>query len=234
MAQRIDLYQFQMKELEDANLKLGEEDELLDERRRLMNFNKIFERSSAAYEAIQGDSKGLDWIGNAMGALEDAATIDEQFKEASESVTTSFYALQDAAYQIKNVLDELEFDPARLNEVEQRLALLQNLKRKYGSTVEEILAYYDKIKTELNELLNRDEILQVKERKVLEMEAVLNELAAELSTVRKDAAHNLSEAIMAELRELHMEKAKFIVNFDELPYFDANGKDQVIFIFLRM
>ncbi|WP_409369869.1 DNA repair protein RecN [Lysinibacillus sp. 38-6] len=229
MAQRIDLYQFQMKELEDANLKLGEEDELVDERRRLMNFNKIFERSSAAYEAIQGETKGLDWIGTAMGALDDAAMIDEQFKEASESVTTAFYALQDAAYQVKNVLDELEFDPARLNEVEQRLALFQNLKRKYGSTVEDIIAYYEKIKTELNELLNRDEILQVKERKVLEMEVVLNGLAEELSAVRKEAANQLSEAIMAELRELHMEKAKFIVNFDALPYFDINGKDQVIF-----
>ncbi|MEK5332396.1 MULTISPECIES: DNA repair protein RecN [unclassified Lysinibacillus] len=229
MAQRIDLYQFQMKELEDANLKLGEEDELLDERRRLMNFNKIFERSSAAYEAIQGETKGLDWIGTAMGALDDAAMIDEQFKEASESVTTAFYALQDAAYQVKNVLDELEFDPARLNEVEQRLALFQNLKRKYGSTVEEMIAYYEKIKTELSELLNRDEILQVKERKVLEMEVILGELAEELSHVRKEAANDLSEAIMAELRELHMEKAKFIVNFDVLPYFDVNGKDQVVF-----
>ncbi|MFJ5765751.1 DNA repair protein RecN [Lysinibacillus sp. NPDC093210] len=229
MAQRIDLYQFQMKELEDANLKLGEEDELLDERRRLMNFNKIFERSSAAYEAIQGETKGLDWIGTAMGALDDAALIDEQFKEASESVTTAFYALQDAAYQVKNVLDELEFDPARLNEVEQRLALFQNLKRKYGSTVEEMIAYYEKIKTELSELLNRDEILQVKERKVLEMEVILGELAEELSVVRKKAANDLSEAIMAELRELHMEKAKFIVNFDVLPYFDVNGKDQVVF-----
>lgn len=229
MAQRIDLYQFQMKELEDANLKLGEEDELLDERRRLMNFNKIFERSSAAYEAIQGETKGLDWIGTAMGALDDAAVIDEQFKEASESVTTAFYALQDAAYQVKNVLDELEFDPARLNEVEQRLALFQNLKRKYGSTVEEMIAYYEKIKTELSELLNRDEILQLKERKVLEMEVVLSELAEKLSHVRKAAANDLSEAIMAELRELHMEKAKFIVNFDALPYFDVNGKDQVIF-----
>ncbi|MCR8853234.1 DNA repair protein RecN [Lysinibacillus fusiformis] len=229
MAQRIDLYQFQIKELEEANLRLGEEDELLDERRRLMNYNKIFERSSAAYEAIQGESKGLDWIGNAMGALDDAATVDEQFKEASEAVTTAFYALQDAAYQVKNVLDELEFDPARLNEVEQRLALFQNLKRKYGSTMEDILAYFEKIKTELNELLNRDEILQVKERRVLEMESVLNEFASELSTVRKAAAQQLSEAIMAELRELHMEKAKFIVNFEELPYFDANGKDQIIF-----
>ncbi|MFJ7951826.1 DNA repair protein RecN [Lysinibacillus sp. NPDC096418] len=229
MAQRIDLYQFQIKELDDANISISEEDDLLDERRRLMNFNKIFERSSTAYEAIQGDSRGLDCIGNAMGALDDAAAIDEHFKESSEAVTSAFYALQDAAYQIKNILDELEFDPARLNEVEQRLALIQNLKRKYGSTVKEILAYHEKIKTELNELLNRDEILQVKERKVLEMEAVLTDLAEQLSAVRKEAAIQLSEAIMAELRELHMEKAKFIVNFDLLPTFDINGKDQVVF-----
>lgn len=229
MAQRIDLYQFQIKELDDANINSNEEDELLDERRRLMNFNKIFERSSTAYEAIQGEAKGLDWIGTAMAAVDDAAAIDEHFKESSEAVTSAFYALQDAAYQIKNILDELEFDPARLNEVEQRLALIQNLKRKYGSTVQEILAYHEKIKTDLNELLNRDEILQVKERKVLEMEAVLTDLAEQLSVVRKEAAIELSEAIMAELRELHMEKAKFIVNFDLLPNFDANGKDQVVF-----
>ncbi|KOS68117.1 DNA recombination protein RecN [Lysinibacillus contaminans] len=229
MAQRIDLYQFQIKELDDANINSSEEDDLLDERRRLMNFNKIFERSSTAYEAIQGESKGLDWIGTAMGAIDDVAAIDEHFKETSEAVTTAFYALQDAAYQIKNILDELEFDPARLNEVEQRLALMQNLKRKYGSTVKEILAYHEKIKNELNELLNRDEILQVKERKVLEMETVLTDLAEHLSAVRKEAAIELSEAIMAELRELHMEKAKFIVNFDLLPSFDANGKDQVVF-----
>lgn len=229
MAQRIDLYQFQIKELDDANISSSEEDDLLDERRRLMNFNKIFERSSTAYEAIQGESKGLDWIGTAMGALDDAAGIDEHFKESSEAVTTAFYTLQDAAYQIKNILDELEFDPARLNEVEQRLALLQNLKRKYGSTVKEILAYHEKIKIELNELLNRDEILQVKERKVLEMEKILTDLAEQLSALRKEAAIELSEAIMAELRELHMEKAKFIVNFDSLPTFDANGKDHVVF-----
>lgn len=229
MAQRIDLYQFQIKELDDANISISEEDDLLDERRRLMNFNKIFERSSTAYEAIQGDSRGLDCIGIAMGALDDAAAIDEHFKESSEAVTSAFYALQDAAYQVKNILDELEFDPARLNEVEQRLALLQNLKRKYGSTVKDILAYHEKIKTDLNELLNRDEILQVKERKVVEMEAVLTDLAEQLSEVRKEAAFELSEAIMAELRELHMEKAKFIVNFDSLPTFDVNGKDQVVF-----
>ncbi|MEG0449111.1 MAG: AAA family ATPase, partial [Lysinibacillus sp.] len=69
MAQRIDLYKFQIKELDEANIQVGEEDNLLDERRRLMNFHKIFERSNAAYEAISGESKGLDWIGNAMGAL---------------------------------------------------------------------------------------------------------------------------------------------------------------------
>ncbi|MDS8798255.1 DNA repair protein RecN, partial [Streptococcus pneumoniae] len=83
---------------------------------------------SQAHEAIQGESKGLDWVGNAMSELEHAAAVDEQFKEASESVTGAFYQLQDTSTEIKRILDQLEFDPERLNEIEQRLALLQSLK----------------------------------------------------------------------------------------------------------
>ncbi len=84
------LYQFQINELEEANLKLGEEEELLEERKRLSNFHKIFERANIAYEAISGELKGLDNIGDAMNALEDIVEIDEQFKDSSEAVTTSF------------------------------------------------------------------------------------------------------------------------------------------------
>ncbi|MEO4052494.1 DNA repair protein RecN [Solibacillus sp. CAU 1738] len=229
MAQRIDLFQFQLKELEEASLKLGEEDLLLEERRRLMNFHKIFERANVAYEAISGESRGLDYIGNAMSALDDIATLDEQFKEPSEAVTTSFYALQDAVYQIKNVLDELEFDPERLNEVEQRLGQYQTMKRKYGTTVEEILAYNEKIEEELMQLMNRDETIQQSEQLLRKMEADLNELAGQLTAVRKEHAVLLSEAIMEQLRVLHMEKAKFIVNFEALETFDASGKDYVAF-----
>ena len=229
IAQKIDLYQFQLKELLQAQLNVLEEDALLDERRRLMNFHKIFERANLAYEAIQAEGSGLDAIGNAMNALDDITSIDEAFKESSEAVTSSFYALQDAAYQIKNIIDELEFDPERLNEVEQRLALYQSMKRKYGSTVEEILAYQEKIAEELELLLNRDESIQQNEKKLRALEIELTKLANTLTKVRKENAEKLSNAIMEQLKVLHMEKAKFVVNFEELPTFDQNGKDQVVF-----
>ena len=228
-AQRIDLYQFQINELEDASLKIDEEEQLTEERRRLMNFHKIFERANIAYDAISSESKGLDFIGNAMQALEDIANLDSNFKEASEAVTSSFYALQDAAYQIQDVLDDLEFDPERMNEVEQRLAQYQAMKRKYGTTVEEILAYQAKIEEELMQLLNRDETIQQSEKRLREMEEQLNIYAEELTVIRKANAIRLSEAIMNELRVLHMEKAKFIVNFEPLEQFDGNGKDNVAF-----
>lgn len=228
-AQRIDLYQFQIQELEQASLRVDEEEALSEERTRLMNFHKIFERANLAYEAISGEGNGLDYIGNAMNALEDIMRLDSMFKESSEVVTSSFYALQDAAYQVKSALDDLEYDAERLNEVEQRLALYQNMKRKYGTTVEEILAYYEKIEEELGQLLNRDEAMQKNEQLLAQMEENLNDLAIQLTDIRKQNALKLSEAIMNELRMLHMEKAQFIVNFEQLNHFDANGKDYVAF-----
>lgn len=228
-AQRIDLYQFQISELDDAKLKVGEEESLLEERRRLLNFHKIFERANIAYEAISGELKGLDNIGDAMSALDDIVDLDNQFKEASESVTSSFYALQDAAYQIKNVLDDLEFDPARLNDVENRLAQYQTMKRKYGSTVEEILTYYEKISDELKQLQNRDEMIENYANKISEMEVELQKLSQHLTKIRKQSALKLSEAIMEQLRDLHMEKAKFIANFESLHNFEVNGKDYISF-----
>ncbi len=228
-AQRIDLYQFQINELQEAALQINEEEALLEERKRLMNFHKIYERANVAYEAISGEARGLDFIGNAMNALEDIVELDGKFKEASESVASSFYALQDAAYQIQHVLDDLEFDPERQNEVEFRLAQYQTMKRKYGTTVEEVLAYYEKIEEELMQLLNRDETMQQSEKQLLQMEKELAELAMQLTVIRKENAERLSEAIMNELRVLHMEKATFIVNFKELEQFDSLGKDEVVF-----
>lgn len=229
IAQRIDLYQFQIKELEDANLQLGEDDELLDERKRLNNFHKIYERTSVAYDAILGEQKGLDWIGDAMSALEDVAQLDAQFSEASEAVSSAFYALQDAAYQMKDALDLLEFDPERLNDVEQRLALIQSLKRKYGATIEDILAYYDKIDAELQQLVNRDETIRQHDVQLAKMEAALRKLADELTLIRKEQGERLAQAIMEQLRALHMEKAQFVVKFLEQQTLDANGQDHVAF-----
>src|SRR5690606_31029986 len=94
IAQRIDLLTFQLQEIEAAELVIGEEEDLVAERKKLQNFNKIYESISAAHEAIQGESKGLDWIGSAMSELEHAASVDETFTGSSETLSGAFYLIQ--------------------------------------------------------------------------------------------------------------------------------------------
>lgn len=231
IAQRIDLLTFQLQEIEAAELVLGEEEELVSERKKLQNFNKIYESISAAHEAIQGESKGLDWIGSAMSELEHAAAVDETFTGSSETLSSAFYLIQDTGTEIKRILDDMEFDPARLNEIEQRLAAIQSLKRKYGASVEDILLYHEKQTDELDKLVNRDQRYQLDQEKLKELTEDLRIEAEELTILRKKAAKSLGKAIMEQLKELHMAKASFEVNFAVLPNgrFDRNGHDAISF-----
>lgn len=231
IAQRIDLLTFQLREIEAAQLIAGEEEDLLQERKKLQNFTKIYESVSAAHEAIQGETKGLDWVGSAMSELEHAASVDEQFESYSELVSGAFYQLQDVSSEIKRLIDDMEFDPSRLNEIEQRLALIQSLKRKYGASVEDILIYHEQQADELDKLVNRDQRYQLDQAKLKELTEDLRVEADELTILRKKAASKLGKAIMEQLRELHMGKASFEVNFSALPNgrFDRNGGDVISF-----
>ena len=231
IAQRIDLLTFQLQEIEAAELVIGEEEDLVAERKKLQNFNKIYESISAAHEAIQGESKGLDWIGSAMSELEHAASVDETFTGSSETLSGAFYLIQDTGTEIKRILDDMEFDPARLNDIEQRLAVIQSLKRKYGASVEDILLYHEKQTDELDKLVNRDQRYQLDQEKLKELTDDLRVEAEELTILRKKAAKSLGKAIMEQLKELHMAKASFEVNFGVLPNgrFDRNGHDAISF-----
>lgn len=229
IAQRIDLYQYQINEIDAMQLIENEDEDLQLERKKFQNFHKTFERISAAYEALNGESKGLDWIGNAMSELEDIASFDDTYKEQAELVSNSFYSLQEMSYQLKNVMDESEFDEERLNVIEERLAAIQSLKRKYGNSIEEILLYRQKIGDELDGLVNRDERIQQRQKALDQVEKDLEVESKELTLIRKKAAKKLSEAIVIQLRELFMEKATFEVTFKTLNMFDKNGKDDVSF-----
>ncbi|RNF41082.1 DNA repair protein RecN [Planococcus salinus] len=231
IAQRIDLLTFQLQEIEAAQLTAGEDEELLQERKKLQNFHKIYESISAAHEAIQGESKGLDWVGTAMSELEHAASVDEQFSSHSELLSTAFYQIQDTSTEIKRILDDMEFDPNRLNDIEQRLALLQSLKRKYGASVEDILLYHEAQTDELDKLVNRDQRLQLDQEKLKELTEDLRVEAEELTILRKKAAVRLGKDIMEQLQALHMGKASFEVNFGTLPNgrFDRHGHDAISF-----
>lgn len=232
IAQRVDVYSFQLKEIDDANLQIGEEEQLEEEKLKLQQFHRLYERLSSAYEAISGEMRGLDWVGSAMSDLEDAASIDKQLESQSEMIATSFYALQDASHEIKRVVDQMEFQPSRLAEVEERLALIFSLKRKYGQTIEDILLFRDQISDDLDRLLHHDDRLQQAQEKLQQLAQDLEIEANELSLLRQESAVQLERFIMEQLRELHMEKATFQVAIERKPAgsFDRRGFDDIQFL----
>lgn len=232
VAQRIDLYSFQLREIDEAQLTIGEEEQLEEEKMKLQHYNRLFERLNTAYESISGDMHALDWVGSAMSDLEDAASIDKELTAQSELVANCFYVLQDTAHELKNKIDRMEFDPSRLSYVEDRLAQLLTLKRKYGATIEDILLYREKIAEDLDRLMNRDERLAQEQERFIQLQKDLEVEANELSIIRKEAAKHLEVAIMQQLKELHMDKSTFKVAVERkvANQFDLNGFDDVTFL----
>ncbi|OAK75307.1 DNA repair protein RecN [Lederbergia galactosidilytica] len=233
IAQRLDILQFQAKEIQNADLKLNEDEQLLAERKQLANFEKIYASLKASYEGLQGEKAGLDYIGHAMGHLESAAELDDKYSEAYETTANSYYLLEDISTQIREGLENMEFDPDRLNEIEGRIHEINQLKRKYGGTIEEILEYGAKIEEEMETLTNREARIDELERK---LDSIKKDLAVEgkyLSKLRKQIAEILSTSIHRELKGLYMEKAIFkpVFTLDEKPHieFKKDGIDEVIF-----
>ncbi|MFD1707041.1 DNA repair protein RecN [Siminovitchia sediminis] len=215
IAQRLDLLQFQVQEIENAQLSLNEDQMLEEEKTRLVNYEKLFESLKEGYENLQNERKGLDYVSQAMSVLETAADVDPRYKELYESVSNSYYMLEDTARSIRNELEILEFDPQRLNEIELRLNEINQLKRKYGPTVEEILAYLAKIKEELESMIHRDSTVeQLQKEQSIQMKEA-KEAGKRLSRLRKKWAKKLINAIHQELKVLYMDKTVFDVSIKE-------------------
>ena len=230
MAHRLDLIQFQFDEIESAELKLNEDEELLEEKRKLNNYERLFDGLQSAYNGLQEERTGLDWIGLVMGHVQAAAEVDSTYKELAELISTSFYQLEDATRTLRQELEFLEYDPARLAEIEDRLNEIQQLKRKYGSTVIEILEYASKIEEEIETLQNKETHIEKLEKEVISLRKDLALEANILSKLRKKVAKNLMKLIHNELKELYMEKTVFEVQFiEEQDHFMKNGIDRVEF-----
>lgn len=232
MAHRLDLIQFQLKEIEDANLEPEEDVKLQEERKKIVNFEKVFKALQNAYDALQGEQRGLDWLGLAMSHLEDVSNINEKLHEMSEALSNHYYIIEDLTYQLRNELDQLEFDPQRLDIIEERLNEINHLKRKYGQSVEEILQYAAKIEEEIETIQNRDSHLHTLRE---ELESIQKDLLVEaenVSKLRKKWAKKLIQQIKEELKALYMDKTTFDVKFlqdvTEVK-FTQDGIDQVEF-----
>lgn len=230
MVHRLDLIQFQLEEIQSAQLKLNEDEELIEEKSKLSNFERIYDSLQSAYKGLQSEQAGLDWIGLAMGHIQDAAELDPTHKELAETVSNCFYQLEDASRYLRNQLDFLEYDPTRLIEIEDRLNELQQLKRKYGKTIIEILEYASKIEEEIETLQNKETHIEKLKNEVSSLRKDLLIEAEIISKLRKSVAEKLTKSIHNELKELYMEKTVFNVRCMSDPdNFLKNGIDRVEF-----
>ena len=227
---KLDLLKYQLNEIEEAKLKDGEEEKLNEKRKVMMNSEKIAKSISEADTAISENT--IDILSSAIRALEKIEDIDKKYEETASSLKNIYYELQEIERDINSFREDIEFNEQEREEIETRLDLLYDLKRKYGNNIKEILAYGEEIKQEIDKIENVDEHNNQlkKEQEILEKQ--MTEIANKISEIRKKYAKQLSEKINKELVELEMKNAKINVRVDyKINDFFEDGKDEVeIFI----
>ncbi|MHB0875334.1 MAG: DNA repair protein RecN [Anaerolineae bacterium] len=243
---RLERLQYEVNEIQAAKLGAGEEDELRGERTRLANAERLIELAGSAYEAVYASQEetpaAVDLIGQSLQWLIDLERIDPSLASVREKAEALAAEAEELARALRTYRDSVEYNPSRLEEVEERLALISNLKRKYGSSVAEIVAYGDKAAAELEQLSGGEERLTELER---ELEAIRTEagvIATSLSQRRQEGAVELAKRVEQQLGDLAMERALFRVGFtrqeseDGIPVdghrfaFDRTGVDRVEFL----
>ena len=231
-ARRMDTLQYQITELERAKLQPGEEEELQSRRNLLRNAEKFISAVAGADYALNGgdDSDGvLNLLRRAQEALGAVRHLDEGFAALYERLESAYSEVYDIADAVAEQRESFEFSPNELDEVEGRLDQLYRLKKKYGATVEDMLAYLDKCHAELDDITYAGDALARLEKDCAKAEKAARKAAEELSAARKAAAETLAQAILEELQQLDMGKIRFQVDFAEKPL-DATGMDQVRFL----
>ena len=231
-ARRMDTLQYQINELERAKLKPGEEEELQGRRNLLRNAEKFISAVSGADYALNGGEDGsgvLNLLRQAQDALGTVRHLDEGFNALYERLESAYSEAYDIAFSVAEQRENFDFSPNELDEVEGRLDQLYRLKKKYGATVEDMLSYLDNCRKELDDIAYAGDALERLEKDCAKAEKAARKAAQELSAARKAAGETLSQAILAELRQLDMGKIRFQVDFAEKPL-DATGMDQVRFL----
>lgn len=228
--QRLDMLNFQVKEIEEAGLKINEEDELVEEKNKLDNFQAIHDALELSYQILSGEKIDVVGnLGNAMNELSDVSDLSENLQEINTKISDAFYSLEDAARDISDELDSMEWNRERLNEIEERLELIHQLKRKYGDTIEDILHYHSRIEKELREMENAEQNSEKQERQLSEALEKVKELAIKLSKQRKKSAKKLEKMIHEQLSALYMDKAVFEVKCLNNSKLYSKGIDKVEF-----
>ena len=225
---KLDLLRYQFNEIEEANLKVNEEDNLEEKRKLMLNSEKISKNLNEADIAIGENS--IDSINTAIRALEKIENIDKKYEDISSNLKNIYYELQEISRDISEHKEDVYFDEQERNEVEERLDLIYNLKRKYGNDVQEILNYKDEIEAEINHIENLDEYNNKLKKELKQLKLEMTTLAEKMHELRNEYGKVLSININKVLEDLEMKNANINIHVDynEEEFFE-NGKDIVEF-----
>ena len=227
---KLDLLRYQVCEIENANLKKGEEEELIEKEKLILASEKIARNLQEALNQI--DENAIDSINIAIKSLEKIENYNKEYSQIAERLKSCYYEIQESARDLSDLTSEVDFEENEQIEVEKRLDIINDLKRKYGNDIKEILDYKESIKKEIYEIENlEDYILGLKKNKK-ELEEKMLEYSLKMNKIRNKYALKLSEEINNELKELEMKNARFSIKieFSEEHKFNTNGLDKIEFM----
>ncbi len=226
---RIEMLEYQISEIEAADLKAGEDMELHQERDKLLNHKQIADTLTNAFTMLDNEEfSSLSNLRSAMNDLQSLEDYDKDYKELSTSLTESYYVVEEVTKRLGDILDDLDFDGNHLMQLEQRLDLVNTMTKKYGGQVDDVLDYFSKITEEYNLLTGNNLSGEDLESQLKSLEKDLVSLAGQLSQARHDLASVLEGEIRQELQDLYMEKARFQVIFTA-GKFNREGNEGVEF-----
>lgn len=210
----LDMLEFQSSEIERANLEIGEDQHLQDERRLLVNGEKLTASSVQCYEMLyESEAAILSQLASLARKMDELASLDPRFGQYTDSVQTARYGLEDLAYFLRDYIDRVNFSPERLKEVEDRLIEIDKLKRKYGNSIEAILSSAEEMREKLLRLHTSEIQEQQLAKAIAEAQTSYWDMAKDLSKRRRKVAKNLETAVMEELKYLAMERTQFQMGF---------------------
>ena len=227
---KIDLLKYQLNEINQVNLKEGEDEKLEEQRKIIMNSEKITENLKLASNTLE--EQAIDGINTAIRALEKIENIDEKYNKKLTELKNVYYDIQEISRDISLEKEEMFFNEEERNQIEERLDTIFSLKRKYGNSISEILKYKEEIENEIYEIENLDEINNKLKKELKSIEENMLKLSEEMHKIRTNKAKELSEKINTELQDLKMKNAKFnaMVELNKENEFNKNGLDLVEFL----
>ena len=216
-ARKVDLYQFQIDEIKKANLEKGEDKSLFQEYKKLNNMEEIYALCGEIDNLINAEDYNqegmMDKVGHYMKNLEEFTEYDDRLADFHQSLQNVYYELEELSFGLDDYISSVDFDQQRLKKVEERLDLINRLKRKYGDSISEILEYKEDLKEKLSELKNQEKIIEELNSKLEKLKEKYDEKAVKLSKIRKEQAEQFEKDMKAELKDLAMEKARLKVDF---------------------